>query len=100
MKHWRQWPDGLICIRNSVSREGLSMPKIYRYVGPRRIAERSLHAPMGMQINSSDGVLRWSRQTGQALTPSGGVTATFIIDEHGNLRIADRRSEHVACAGG
>src|SRR5207245_3026844 len=28
------------------------------------------------------------------------VTATFIIDETGGLLIADRRSEHVACAGG
>lgn len=30
----------------------------------------------------------------------GNVMATFIIDESGWLRIAERRSEHVACAGG
>src|SRR5262249_13066838 len=27
-------------------------------------------------------------------------TATFVIDPDGSLLIADRRSEHVACAGG
>ena len=31
---------------------------------------------------------------------AGNVVSTFVIDEAGWLRIADRRSEHVACAGG
>jgi hypothetical protein len=50
-------------------------------------------------VESSKDVLRWIQQTGQELT-AGSITATFIIDEAGWLRIADRRSEHVACAGG
>lgn len=28
------------------------------------------------------------------------VIATFVVDEDGNLRLADRHSEHFACAGG
>ena len=28
------------------------------------------------------------------------MPATFVIDTDGRLRVADRRSEHVACAGG
>ena len=28
------------------------------------------------------------------------VTATFVIDSTGKLRLADRRSEHMVCAGG
>jgi hypothetical protein len=28
------------------------------------------------------------------------VTATFVVDAAGRLRLADRHSEHVACAGG
>ena len=32
---------------------------------------------------------------------SGGlIAATFVIDTDGRLRLADRRSEHVACAVG
>lgn len=28
------------------------------------------------------------------------ITATFVVDTSGRLRLADRHSEHVACAGG
>src|SRR5262249_31051208 len=31
--------------------------------------------------------------------PGGLLAATFVIDDQEGLRIADRRSEHVACAG-
>jgi hypothetical protein len=40
------------------------------------------------------------RQTGQEPDDAGSVISTFIIDESGWLRIAHRRSEHVACAAG
>jgi hypothetical protein len=59
------------------------MRPMYRYVGPKKIAERVRSAPAGARIESPE-----------------DVVATFIIDEAGWLRIADRRSEHVACAGG
>src|SRR5208282_1704562 len=57
-------------------------------------------APAAARIETQEDVRRWVRQTGQELDGTGSVIATFIIDEFGWLRIADRRSEHVACAGG
>lgn len=76
------------------------MQPIYRYVGPKKIAERSPSVPAGFRVDSSEDVRRWIRQTDQEFSTAGSVTATFVIDESGWLRIADRRSEHVACAGG
>jgi len=76
------------------------MRPTYRYVGPKKIAERARSAPAGVRVESPEDVRRWIRQTGQDLDAAGSVIATFIIDESGWLRIADRRSEHVGCAGG
>ena len=76
------------------------MRPLYRYVGPKKIAERAPAAPAGVRVESPEDVCRWIRQTDQELSAAKSVTATFIIDESGWLRIADRRSEHVACAGG
>jgi hypothetical protein len=72
--------------------------KVYRYVGPRQIAERASSQPTGLPIRSSDDVREWVRSTGQELS-AGCVIATFVVDITGTLMIADRRSEHVACAG-
>jgi len=76
------------------------MRSTYRYVGPKKIAECAPAVPAGVRVESPEDVRRWVRQTGQELDAAGNVIATFIIDESGWLRIADRRSEHVACAGG
>jgi hypothetical protein len=76
------------------------MRPTYRYVGPRRIADRAPPVPAGVQVDSPEDVRRWIRQTGQELSAARQFTATFVIDEAGRLRIADRRSEHVVCAGG
>jgi hypothetical protein len=76
------------------------MRSSYRYVGPKKIAERAPSVPAGVRVQSPEDVRRWIRQTVQELNPLGSVTATFVIDESGWLLIADRRSEHVACAGG
>jgi hypothetical protein len=75
------------------------MRSIYQYVGPTKIAERAPSAPAGIRVESPEDVRRWIQQTGQDVDAAGNVVATFIIDEDGWLRIADRRSEHVACAG-
>jgi hypothetical protein len=42
-------------------------------------------------------LLAWVRR---ADAEHGLVAATFVIDAVGDLLLADRRSEHVACAGG
>lgn len=75
------------------------MPRLYQYVGPKAIAERAQSAPAGVRVESPDDVCRWLRLSGQVADAAGYVIATFVIDETGWLRIADRRSEHVACAG-
>lgn len=76
------------------------MRSLYQYVGPKKIAERAPSAPAGIRVESPEDVRRWIRQTRQDVGAAGNVVATFVIDEAGWLRIADRRSEHVACAGG
>lgn len=73
--------------------------KLYRYVGPRRIADRVRPGSAGVPIRSPGDVLAWVRATGQELS-GGCVIATFVVDAAGVLLVADRRSEHVACAGG
>jgi hypothetical protein len=72
--------------------------KLYRYVGPRRIADRVRPGSAGVPIRSPGDVLVWVRSTDQELS-GGCVIATFVVDAVGVLLIADRRSEHVACAG-
>jgi hypothetical protein len=76
------------------------MRALYRYVGPKKIAERAPAAPAGTRVESPEDVRHWIRQTDQDVGASGNVVATFVIDDAGGLRIADRRSEHVSCAGG
>jgi hypothetical protein len=76
------------------------MRPAYRYVGPKKIAERAPPIPAGFRVESPEDVRCWIQQTDQELNAAGSVIATFIIEEAGWLRIADRRSEHVACAGG
>ena len=73
--------------------------KLYRYVGPRHIAERISPERTGVPVTSPGAVRAWVRESAQDLS-SGQVTATFVVDHTGALLIADRRSEHVACAGG
>jgi hypothetical protein len=74
--------------------------RLYRYVGPKQIAERAPDAPAGTPIRSPADVLAWVAASGQQPGPAGLLIATFVIDQHGTLLVADRHSEHVACAGG
>jgi hypothetical protein len=75
------------------------MSRAYSYIGPKEIAERSPDTPLGIRVESQEDVLRWMRQTNQSRDAQGDAVATFIVDEEGWLRVSDRRSEHVACAG-
>ena len=51
-------------------------------------------------MTSGADVRDWIALTGQDVDASGSITATFIVDTDWYLWIADRRSEHVACARG
>jgi len=74
--------------------------RLYPYVGPEEIRGKAATQPLGRRIDSVAALRDWLRETGQTPDSSGAVTATFVVDEDGWLRVADRRSEHVACAGG
>ena len=76
------------------------MPRLYWYVGPKAIAARLSAASAGTPIGSVEDLLRWARQRRPASGSSWSITATFVVDDFGLLRVADRRSEHFACAGG
>ncbi|MBA4192390.1 MAG: hypothetical protein C0467_30855 [Planctomycetaceae bacterium] len=76
------------------------MRKFYRYVGPAEIGSRVAGHPAGQEIASMGDLVPWVRDTSQQPDRSGLIAATFVIDADGRLRIADRRSEHIACAGG
>lgn len=76
------------------------MTRQYHYVGPPDIKARVAGRPAGTRITSVADIRDWDRGTGQRPAPDGLVAATFVIDIEGGLLLADRRSEHVACAGG
>src|SRR5262245_59429336 len=75
------------------------MTKLYRYVGPEPIRIRTAHASAGTSIESLNDLDSWLRQTAQKPNQEGLFAVTFVIDEEGRLRVADRGSEHLACAG-
>ncbi len=68
--------------------------RVYEYVGP---AELLAHANQTARflIQAPEDVWPWVQTQ-----PRGELVATFVVDVEGKLWIADRRSEHVACASG
>jgi hypothetical protein len=71
----------------------------YRYVGPEEIRQRAVLSERVCVRHSSD-ILRWIAQTEPIVSRRAYVVATYIVDPEEQLWIADRRSEHVACARG
>jgi len=59
------------------------MHRAYRYVGPKKIAERANLLNIGFRIESPSGFLVWCKQTDQEMDDDGRVIATFIVDEAG-----------------
>lgn len=72
--------------------------RLYHYVGPGEFSDRSRNVA-GFRVTSPQDVARWIRDTQQS-PKAAEITATYVVDPDGWLRIADRRSEHVACSGG
>lgn len=62
--------------------------RIYRYVGPAEMLAAVRPGMLGRAVLAREDIT------------SAGEPFTFVIDLEGTLRLAPRRSEHVACAGG
>jgi hypothetical protein len=71
--------------------------KSYRYVGPDEVLVRVQGQAGGAAIVDHDALRNWLHSLGVV---RGSITCTYVIDEAGLLRLADRHSEHVACSGG
>ena len=74
------------------------MRKLYPYVGPKHIAGRARSDSPRSRIASQADALDWASTQGDP-NPDESFTATFVVLPDG-LWVADRRSEHVACARG
>jgi hypothetical protein len=74
--------------------------KLYQYVGPAEIKARAVRGSFGTRISSLEDLLAWARHADREPRGDDLVAATFVIDVYGNLVLAERRSEHVACADG
>ncbi|HZI16208.1 MAG TPA: hypothetical protein VE153_37940, partial [Myxococcus sp.] len=68
----------------------------YTYVGPEEIRRVTASHSAGTAIASAEDIDGWLRANPDAVTEG----ATYVVDLQGRLRLAPRRSEHVACAGG
>ncbi len=73
--------------------------RLYHYVGPEAIRCSSASSPGGHCIESQGDLRTWLT-CHRPPAASGSIAATFVIDPERRIRLADRRSEHVACAGG
>jgi hypothetical protein len=75
-------------------------PRQYSYVGPPNIREAAMSSAPGTLIHSVDDLSSWLAAESSEAEFDGSLTATFVVDSNGELRLAPRRSEHVACASG
>ena len=75
------------------------MARSYRYVGPREIAANVADRGGGIIVDSVE-TLNLTLRSMFGCMNGESLTVTFVIGLDRKLRIADRRSEHVACANG
>ncbi|WP_328744992.1 hypothetical protein OHT57_06025 [Streptomyces sp. NBC_00285] len=71
--------------------------RTYAYVGPPRLRSTVRPGSEGRPIRSAGDLATWLSGRGPAETSE---PFTFVVSPDGLLRLAPRRSEHVACAGG
>jgi hypothetical protein len=77
----------------------MNVPRQYKYVGPSDIAARVRRDCGGTVIDSVE-TLKDSLCSMDGFRSGQSLTVTFVVGTDGSLRIADQRSEHVACASG
>ena len=71
--------------------------RTYRYVGPVELKAAVRPGSGGCRIGSAAAFDRWIAERSAA---ESADLFTFVVGTDGVLRLAPRRSEHVACAGG
>ena len=72
----------------------------YRYIGPEDIRRRTVGNTERFCVRQAADVLRCLARLEPAAACRSYVPTTYVIDPQGQLWLADRRSEHVACAAG
>ena len=75
-------------------------PRRYRYVGPPEIKRSVRRENHCLHVADASDLIRWSTEFLPPRRSNGVFTVTYIIDTDEQLWVADRRSEHVACADG
>lgn len=68
---------------------------VYQFVGPPQLWT-CVPQTARVRVQGEADVRAWARTQ----SPEESLIATFVVDGHGALWIADRRSEHIACARG
>jgi hypothetical protein len=74
-------------------------PRLYHYVGPEQIRRRAIGQCVRTRIGQPEDALKWIVSAEPIAGRRSFVPATYIVDPQTQLWVADRRSEHVACAG-
>ncbi len=74
--------------------------KAYKYVGPNDLLELIKTVSKGKKVSTPRDVINWIEEAAQELDYENQVIATYVVNLENDLLIADRHSEHVACAGG
>ena len=72
----------------------------YKYIGPEERRDLFADDSIGTKVKSFEDVLKWIKETDQHLDHNTEVVATYVILKNRFMYIADRHSEHVACAQG
>ena len=72
--------------------------KLYPYVGPAHLANRASAETLRLRVDSQVTLAAWVIEQSET-DADGRLTVTFVVLPDG-LWVADRHSEHVACARG
>jgi len=74
--------------------------RLYKYVGPNEFKVGALRDAKRFRIQSISDLASCIRALSSNWRSNSALVCTFTVDTDGELWLADRRSEHVACAGG
>jgi hypothetical protein len=83
----------------------MEKPKLYEYVGSSEIKQNVANYPSGTPIRTLLELKAWLNDIckypkSKLRSLDNLIIATFVIDRYGCLYLAERHSEHIACASG